>query len=66
MRTPHSGLERSLDDYVEQELDYGKVIMWSLGNDCPKTGKETKKAKKLLGRIGIPFDEILVREQPNK
>ena len=49
-----------VDYFVKAELSHGKVKIWSLSDDCPKTGKDTRKAKKLMSNMGISYDETIV------
>mmetsp|Transcript_8126 Transcript_8126/g.12496 ORF Transcript_8126/g.12496 Transcript_8126/m.12496 type:complete len:190 (+) Transcript_8126:28-597(+) len=49
---------------INDHLKHGKVVMWTLGNDCPVTGATTLKAKQMLDDSFIEYEEHIVNELP--
>ena len=53
-----------VENFVTDHLEKGKVKVWSMGDDCPRTGKQSLKAKKMLEKLGIAYEETIVSEHP--
>mmetsp|Transcript_12181 Transcript_12181/g.20533 ORF Transcript_12181/g.20533 Transcript_12181/m.20533 type:complete len:186 (-) Transcript_12181:655-1212(-) len=49
--------EEMVDQLITSRLEHGKVMMWSLGEDCAHTGAKTRKIKQLLSSHSIEFHE---------
>ena len=47
---------------IRSRLKEGRVVVWTMGDNCSKTGKNSVKAKELLDKFGIQFEEIVLSE----
>jgi glutaredoxin len=47
-----------VEELISSKLNHGQVVMWTLGDKCVQTGKQARKAKKLLRSHGIEFQEV--------
>ena len=52
--------EEMITEFIDKNLAHGKVTIWTKGDDCQKSGKLSKKAKKLLTKNNIEFEEKTV------
>ncbi len=50
------------DFEINEHLQHGKVVMWTLGEDCPVTGAATRKTKQMLDDSFIEYEEHIVSE----
>jgi glutaredoxin len=55
----------SLEEMIESNLAHGKVTLWTRGDGCNATGKTSMKAKKLLMKNNIEFQENVVGTDQN-
>lgn len=51
---------------MSSQVREGRVLLWSKGLDCPKTGRKTAMAKELLEKNQIEYEEIKVNHGSKK
>jgi glutaredoxin len=47
---------------IENNLAHGKVTIWTRGDDCVSSGKQSSRAKKLLTKNNIEFQENIIKD----
>ena len=56
-------MEESIEDFIEKNLVHGKVTIWTRGEDCSVSGNMSSKAKRLLAKNNIEFEERQVNDK---
>ena len=47
---------------VANQVREGRVVLWTKGDECRKTGRQTAMAKELLDKNQIEYDEIRIAD----
>ena len=56
-------LETKLSNFIEDNLNHGVVTVWTKGDNCERTGRQTQQVKKLLLENNIEFEEIRLDQE---
>jgi len=56
----------SPEEMLQSHLKDGKVLLWTKGEHCSRTGRQTAMAKELLDKHEIEYDEICISHGSQK
>lgn len=54
--------EENIEDIIDSNLAHGKVTIWTRGDDCIHSGKQSRRVKKLLTKSNIEFQENIIND----
>ena len=61
MQVSQMKLEEAVsEEAIESNLAHGKVTIWTRGDQCINTGKNSQKVKKLLIKNNIEYQENII------